>query len=74
MIKYIIMKKVDGWGEQYYSYADFFNDCDACVFDTFDEARKEALALSSTYEGVQVLTLEVQRVNHFEVKETEEVL
>ena len=74
MIKYIIMKKVDGWGEQYWSIEGDFNGNDACIFDNFAEARKEALELSYRHKGIQVLTLEVQRVNHFEVKETEEIL
>lgn len=74
MNKYIIMKKEDGWGEQYYSFDESFNDVSACIFDTFDEARREVLNLSYRYNGIQVLTLEIQKVNHFEVKETEEIL
>ena len=74
MIKYIIMKKVDGWGEQYWSIEGDFNADDACIYNTFAEARKEALELSYRHKGIQVLTLEIQRINHFEVKETEEIL
>lgn len=74
MNKYIIMKKVDGWGEQYWAIEADFNEGDAFVFDSYADARAKALELSYSFQGIRVLTLEITKVNHFNVEVTEEIL
>lgn len=68
------MKKVDGWGGQYWSSEGDFNTNDSFVFDSYADARAKALELSYSFQGIKVLTLEIQRVNHFNVEVTEEIL
>lgn len=74
MTKYIIVKSLEGWGDQYWSSEGDFNAEDACMFDWMPEARAKALELSCNHQGVQVFTLELVKVNHFDVRETEELV